>query len=241
MELARVDSSHFSQREWREKKNYRRLKCLLLGANMCDKCWEASHSCIDAAHKFLMLLDIHSPPPSLPCLESKDFLKVMRSLNADWGQSMGGRMTSRKFSLKFSIFKSRTLVPSCSRVCRLFAHMQKASRTLPFRRSRRVMKSTANCFLPQRRLLNCRVDDTTIVFIGRVFQTKLFFCYENRRKKNSVRSWHHMVYVCLLVHFICHRPKASMYWKWKSLANLRAAAISSLISPPLPKVSFPFH
>lgn len=152
---------------------------------------------IDAAHKFLMPLLIHPTHR----LQSNDFffLKVMRSLN--WLRTI----ELQKNVLSKLSFKSRTFAIMFARVFAVSFFLRKCKKLYFFGEAAKWWNQLRNVFTSAQ-VVEPRVDDTTIVFIGRAFHTNIFFLLRKRRKKNSPKwSWHHMFFVCLLSQFICHQ------------------------------------
>lgn len=120
-----------------------------------------------------------------------------------------------------------------------FAHMQKSfSRNLLFLEKPRSDEINCEMFYLSAGYwtVGARVDDITIVFIGRVFVQTLFRCYDENDEKNHPKwSWHHMVYGCLLERFICHQHNGldACVLKMKSLAIANLAHCYQFIDFPL--------
>lgn len=229
---------HTSERK--KKSGGRRLKCLLLRGECVTR---TSHPCNDAAHKYLMLLVIR-PFFHLasPCsLKRRNLLKVMRSLNVDWGQSIAQlpkQFTKFPIPIESRIFASvseRVFCVCHFKVASTFAHMQKASRArfAVFWRSHKVMKSTAKCFYlnagywtaerPSRRHYN-RFYRASFSYIHSFF---CVCCYDEKNRPK--RSWHHttVVYDCLL---ICHRRIGSAARSCIENENRKCSLISSVVA-----------
>jgi hypothetical protein len=118
---------------------------------MYDTKWRASHSCIDAAHKFLMLLDIHSSHLLLPTPGVGRFSESNEIFDR-WLRTID-HFESFDLTHEFHNVKRtrRKLLIRFGEVAEWWNQL------------RNVFTSTE--------VIELRVDDTTIVFIGRVFHT----------------------------------------------------------------------